>query len=113
VGRASREIISRAAAARRIDWTMRSIVSVPRNTTGDTVLNDRKFGIPCHATASGSSPKRAYKPRRGPNEISVLSRSCYRRSLRTYKAVIWRTSTYDFFLRRPRLNRSSRNCRPS
>ena len=51
-----------------------------------------KFGIPRRATASRLAPKPIYKPRRGPNDISVLSKSCYGRSLSGDKAVIWRMS---------------------
>ena len=48
--------------------------------------------IPRRPTASRLAPKRIYKPRRGPNDISVLSKSCYGRSLSRDKAVIWRMS---------------------
>ena len=51
-----------------------------------------KFGIPRRATASPLVPKRIYKPRRDPNDISVLSKSCSGRSLSRDKAVIWRMS---------------------
>ena len=37
-------------------------------------------------------PKRIYKPRRGINDISVLSNSYYVRSLSRHEAVIWRIS---------------------
>jgi len=57
-------------------------------TTGDLRLDDRRLGIPWRATASRPAPERIYKPRRGLNDISVLPKSCYRRSLNCDKAVI-------------------------
>jgi hypothetical protein len=64
-------------------------------TTGDVRLDDRKFGIPRRATASRLAAKRIYGPRLGLNDISVLSKSCYVRSLSRDKAVIWRMSDKD------------------
>ena len=51
-------------------------------------LDDRKFGIPRRATASRLAPKRIYKPRRGLDDFSVLSKSGYGRNLSRAKAVI-------------------------
>ena len=52
-----------------------------------------KFGIPRRASArSWLASKRLCKPLRGPNDISVLSKSCYGHSLTRDKAVIWRMS---------------------
>ena len=56
-----------------------------------------KFGIPRRATASRLASKRLCKPLRGPNDISVLSKSCYEHSLTRDKAVIWRMSVYRPF----------------
>ena len=50
--------------------------------------NSASLGVPPRA----GSPERIYKPRRGLNDISVLSKSCYVRSLSRDKAVIWRMS---------------------
>jgi hypothetical protein len=50
------------------------------------------FGIPRRATASRVNPNRIYKPQRGLNDISVLSKSCYGPSLSGNRAVIWRMS---------------------
>ena len=52
------------------------------------MLITRKFGIPRRATASPLTSKHIYKPRRGFNDISVLSKSRYGRSLSRDKAVI-------------------------
>ena len=60
---------------------------------GDVRLDDRKFGILRRATASRLAPNRIYKPQRGLNDISVLSKSCHRPSLSGNKAVIWRMSS--------------------
>ncbi len=65
---------------------------VRSRTTGDLRLDDSNFGIPRRATASRPAPERIYKPRRGHNDISVLPKSCYRRSLNCDKAVISRMS---------------------
>jgi hypothetical protein len=59
---------------------------------GRRASDDRKFGIPRRAIASRPAPKRIYRPRRGLNDISVLSKSCRGRSLSHYRAVIWRMS---------------------
>jgi hypothetical protein len=48
----------------------------------------KKFGVPRRAVASRAAPKRIYKPRRGLNDISVLSKARYGRSLILGKAVI-------------------------
>ncbi len=45
--------------------------------------------------ASRPAPERIYKPRRGHDAISVLPKSCYRRSLNCDKAVIWRMLVED------------------
>jgi hypothetical protein len=71
---------------------MRSLVTLPPKTAGDLRLDDRKFGIPRRATASRLAPKCIDKPRRSLDEISVLSKSRYVRSLSRDKAVIWRMS---------------------
>ena len=81
-----------AASARYIDWVMRSLSRFPPKTAGDLRLDDRKFGIPRRATASRLAPKCIDKPRRSLDEISVLSKSRYVRSLSRDKAVIWRMS---------------------
>ena len=60
--------------------------------TEEVRLEDGKFGIPRRAAASPLAAKRIYKPRLGLNDISVLSKSCYVRSLSRDKAVIWRMS---------------------
>jgi hypothetical protein len=44
------------------------------------------------ATASRPAPKHIYEPRKGYNDISVFSKSCYGRSLSFGKAVTWRMS---------------------
>ena len=49
-----------------------------------------QWGAP--AAGRRLAPKRIYKPRLGLNDISVLSKSCYRRSHNCDKAVIWRMS---------------------
>jgi hypothetical protein len=57
-----------------------------------------RIRLPCEvsrcrrATASRLAAKRIYKPRRGLNDISVLSKSYYVRSFSRDKAVIWRMS---------------------
>jgi hypothetical protein len=50
---------------------------VPPKTRGDVRLDDRRFGIPQRATVRRLAPKRIYKPWRGLNDISVLSKSYY------------------------------------
>jgi len=53
-------------------------------------LDVRKVDIPRPATASRPAPERNYKPRRGLNDISVLSKSRCGRTLSNGKSVIWR-----------------------
>jgi hypothetical protein len=43
---------------------------------------------PRRATASRLAPNRIYEPQRGLNDISVLSKACYRPSLSRNEAVI-------------------------
>jgi len=47
----------------------------------------RKIDIPRRATASRPAPERIYKPRRGLNDVSVLSKFRYGRSLSRNRAV--------------------------
>jgi hypothetical protein len=56
-------------------------------------LDDRKIRHPsaCHREPV-LAPNRIYKPRRGLNDISVLSKSCHGRNLGLGEAVIWRMS---------------------
>jgi hypothetical protein len=70
---------------------MRSVVT-RSITTGDLRLDDRRFGIPGRAIASRPAPRRIYKPRRGLNDISALSKSCHGRNLGSGEHVIWRMS---------------------
>ena len=60
---------------------------VPRKTTGDLRLDERKIDIPRRATASRPAPERIYKPRRGLNDISVFSKSRYGPSLSRNRGV--------------------------
>jgi hypothetical protein len=66
-----------------------------RNRTGDVRLDDGKCGILRRATASPPAQKPICKPSPDPNDISVLSKSCYGRSLGRNKPVIWRMSVHD------------------
>ena len=58
---------------------------------GDTRLDDRRFG-PQTRNREPACPEHIYKPRWGLNDVSVLSNSCYGRSLNRDKDVIWRMS---------------------
>jgi hypothetical protein len=61
----------------------------PRETCVLMAENSVSLGVPPRADPPR---KRIYKPRRGLNDISVLSKSCYGRSFTRDKAVIWRMS---------------------
>jgi hypothetical protein len=61
----------------------------PRETCVLMTENSVSLGVPPRA---GPPRKRIYKPRRGLNDISVLSKSCYGLSFTRDKAVIWRIS---------------------
>ena len=52
-----------------------------QKTTGDLRLDDRRLGIIRPAIASRPVPKRIDQPARDHHDISVLPKSCYRRSL--------------------------------
>ncbi len=77
-------------------------------------LDNRTFGIGRRASASRHASKRIHKPRRGLNDISVLSKSCYSSNLSRNNAAIWRISVnlqhFDRAGRR-RLRRRSRQRR--
>jgi hypothetical protein len=82
-----------AAATRYMDGVMRSVLTSTTKKPRETcVLMAEKFGIPRHAPASRAAPKSIYKPRRGLNDISVLSKSRYGRSFSVGKTVNWRMS---------------------
>ncbi len=77
-----------AAAAGHVNSVTKfSLSRVPGKTTGDLRLDERKFGIPRRAIASRPAPKRIDRPRRGLNDISVLSKSRYGHSLSPNRAV--------------------------
>ena len=77
-----------AAAAGHVNSVTKfSLSRVPRKTTGDLRLDERKIDIPGRATASRPAPERIYKPRRGLNDISVFSKSRYGPSLSRNRAV--------------------------
>jgi hypothetical protein len=71
---------------------MRSVLTRTSKTTGDVRLDDTKFGIPRQPPRAGPPRNRIYKPRRGLNDISVLSKYRYGRSFSLGKAVLWRMS---------------------
>ena len=50
------------------------------------------LGAQPRAGPSRPTPRRIYKPRRGLNDTSVLSKSCHGRNLGLGEAVIWRMS---------------------
>jgi hypothetical protein len=75
----------------------RAEVAIPRNLFADILRLVAELR-PAPATSTGQcvrlslAAKRIYKPPRGLNDISVLSKSYYVRSLSRDKAVIWRMS---------------------
>ena len=57
-----------------------------------SIVVDRLMAGASKTVPTTPSPEGGDRPRRGLNDISVLSKSCYGRSLSRDKAVIWRMS---------------------